>query len=119
MEYANLLIADLIEANLLNEERFAKSYTRGKFGQKKWGRNKIRQGLKVKRISDYCIRKGLGEIEPDDYFRVLSSLCERALEKFQRDPEWIRKAKTVRYLVGKGYENDLVQDALIKITSQP
>ena len=34
------LIADLITNDFLNEERFAKTYARGKFRMKNWGRNK-------------------------------------------------------------------------------
>ena len=35
----------LIQENYLNEERFAKSYARGKFYIKRWGKNKIKQNL--------------------------------------------------------------------------
>jgi regulatory protein len=39
-------ISRLIEGNFLNEDRFAKAYTKGKFNQKAWGKIKIKQGLK-------------------------------------------------------------------------
>ena len=48
------IITDLIKDNFLNEERFARSYARGKFRMRKWGRIKIRQELKLRKISDYC-----------------------------------------------------------------
>ncbi len=118
-EYGDTLISELIEANLLNEERFAQSYCRGKFGQKKWGRNKIKQGLKQKKVSEYCIRKGLQEINGEDYERTLLQLCERSLEKYQKDPEWMRRAKTTRYLISRGFENDLIQSALENTITQP
>lgn len=43
------IIISLMQENFLNEERFARSFVRGKFRIKKWGRIKIKQELK-KRI---------------------------------------------------------------------
>ena len=42
----------LINENYLNEERFARSYIRGKFYLKNWGRIKIKNHLKFKGISE-------------------------------------------------------------------
>ena len=47
------VIVALIEDNFLNEERFARSFTRGKLRIKHWGRNKILQELKKKNI--FCL----------------------------------------------------------------
>ncbi len=114
-EYGDELIAELIKANLLNEERFAKSYCRGKFSIKKWGRNKIRQQLRQKKVSDYCIKKGLSEISEEDYEQTLLRLCERLREKYQHEKqEWIRQAKIAQYLSGRGFEADLIKQALIQ-----
>ena len=55
------IIVQLIEENFLNEERFARSFARGKFRIKQWGRNRIRQELKKRKISDYCVRKAMEE----------------------------------------------------------
>ena len=35
------IIVRLIEENFINEERFARAFTRGKFNIKKWGKQKI------------------------------------------------------------------------------
>lgn len=117
-EYADQLIAELIEANLLNEERFAQSYCRGKFSLKKWGRAKIRMHLKQQQVSEYCIKKGLAEIDEEDYEKTIFQLCERQLEKHLRDPQWMQHAKTTRYLVGRGFENQLIKEALKTLTTK-
>lgn len=117
-EYADQLIAELISANLLNEERFAKSYCRGKFSLKKWGRNKIRMQLRQKKVSDYCIKKGLAEISEEDYEQTLTRLCEKLLEKYRHEKqEWIRQAKILQYLSGRGFETDLIKHTLTQRTS--
>ena len=51
------IIVLLIGENYLNEERFAIHYAGGKFRINHWGKNKIKQALKQKRVSDYCIKK--------------------------------------------------------------
>lgn len=116
-EYANQLIAELIEANLLNEERFAQSYCRGKFSMKKWGRNKIKMHLKQKQVSDYCIQKGLAEIDEAEYEKTLLQLCTRLLEKHQKDPIWMQQAKITRYLNGRGFESSLIKESLKTLTA--
>jgi len=60
-------LAALIADDFLNEERFARSYSGGKFRVLHWGRRKIEQGLRQKQVSEYCIRKGLQEINTSDY----------------------------------------------------
>lgn len=106
------IIVRLGQEKMLDEERYAQAYVRGKYGLKKWGRRKITQGLKAKGISDYCIKQGLKEIDYDVYEQNLLQLLEKknATEK-EKNP-FARRQKLAYYLVSKGYENDLVQDAI-------
>src|SRR4051812_72479 len=80
-DMAEELISKLISENFINEERFAKTYAGGKFRIKKWGRIKIKEALKAKGISEYCIKKGLLEIDPTEYTSALLSLIEKKSEK--------------------------------------
>ena len=73
----------LIEAGYLNEERFAKAFVRGKFKIKKWGKVKIKHELKLRDISEYCIKKALLEIDEDDYLNTLNELV--AKKKFRKN----------------------------------
>lgn len=102
------IIVKLIQENFLNEERFAKAYAGGKFRMKKWGKLKIRNGLKAKGLSEYCIRKGMQEIEEDDYLKTLVELLEKKSKEIKERNPLIKKNKLARYLIGKGYESDLV-----------
>jgi regulatory protein len=102
------VLAELISDGFVNEERYAQAYCRGKFNQNKWGRIKIEMGLKQKSISPYCIRKGMKEIEEKDYRQQLTELCERKWQSLEGEDSYPRKNKTARYLMGKGYETELV-----------
>jgi len=70
------IIVQLIQDNFLNEERFAMSFARGKFSIKKWGRIKIKQELKQKRVSEYCLKKALQQIDETEYIETLKKIIE-------------------------------------------
>jgi regulatory protein len=109
-------IAALIEEDFLNEERFAQSYIGGKFRIKQWGRRKIIQELKKRRVSDYCINKGLKEIDEAEYMKTLYNLASKKQQELKSEKNnWIRKQKTQRYLMQKGFETDLINDILKEI----
>ena len=73
------IIHQLISDDYLNEERFARSYVRGKFRMNKWGKFKIRLHLQQKRVSDYCINKGMEEIDEEEYISIIDNLLARKL----------------------------------------
>jgi len=102
------MIAELIADDRLNEERYSMAIASGKFRIKYWGKRKIRHYLKQHQVSDYCIEKALGSIDPDEYYRVLQRLAQRKLQELHKESPAVRKNKTVRYLLQKGYETDLI-----------
>ncbi len=101
------IMTDLVLENFLNEERFARSYVRGKFRIKKWGRVKINQSLEQKAVSKYCIQRGLEEIEEEDYLQTLTDLANKKLKSYGTNIFETRQ-KTGLYLIRKGYESTLV-----------
>ncbi len=106
------IIVKLIEENFLNEERFATSFARGKFVIKKWGRIKIKQELKQKRVGDYCLKKAMQQIDESEYINTLKKLIE-SKRKLIKEPNKIKlQYKLMNYALSKGYEKDLVFDVL-------
>lgn len=102
----------LIQNNFLNEERFSKSYARGKFYQKKWGKIKIMQGLKQKKIPTNLIDKGIEEINEDDYKSTLMELTEKKWNIIRESEVYLKKKKIYNYLLQKGYEYNLINEIL-------
>ena len=103
------LMAQLIEEKYLNEERFAIQYAGGKFRMNQWGRVKIKYALRQKQVSDYSIKKGLKEINETDYKKTLQKLAEQKLKTLKNDNVFSKKKKLQDYLLGKGYEGELVR----------
>lgn len=106
------LICTLIENNFLNEERFSYAYTLGKFRIKHWGKYKIKQALKLKRVSDPLIKKALKQIGDAEYQQALVKLLEKKGRLMHEKDEYKRKRKLLEYALSKGYESDLILDCL-------
>jgi regulatory protein len=107
------IISELIESNFLNEERFALAYTLGKFRIKSWGKIKIKQALKLKRVPDKLIKKSLQSIDDDDYLTMLKRILEKKAETLTETDSFKRRYLLTRYGSGKGFELDLISDLLI------
>lgn len=105
---ANEVMADLITENFLNEERFARSFARGKFRMKKWGRKRIVQELKMRAISAYCIKKAMEELEEFNYDETLLKLLEKKHVLIREKDAFKKRGKLAMYAIGKGYESALV-----------
>jgi len=102
----------LISAGFLNEERFSKAYAIGKFRQKGWGRIKIKQGLKFKRVPDVLIKKALALIDADAYTDMLTDILTKKARTVAEKDAFKRRYKLQQYAMGRGYESDIIADVL-------
>ncbi|TFV95922.1 RecX family transcriptional regulator [Algoriphagus kandeliae] len=106
------LINFLLKEKFLDEERFARAFARGKFRLKKWGRNRIRMEMKMRQIPESLIRKGLAEIDPVEYYDTLLGETEKKWEKTKEPDPYKKRFKVVGYLMQRGFEQDLIQEAI-------
>ena len=105
---AQSILAELTQENYVNEDRFVQAYCHDKFEFNKWGKQRIRQELKLLRIPGDVIIDGLNNIDPYRYEEVLQSLASQKLSSLGSEPDtWKRKQKTIAYLIRKGFEMDL------------
>ena len=104
------IIIKLMQEDFLNEERFARSFVRGKFRIKKWGRYKIQQELKARDISSPIIKLAMTEIEESVYKTTLYELAEKKLNLLSEEDKFKLKKKLGDYLIRKGYESSLVYE---------
>ncbi|WP_343304516.1 regulatory protein RecX [Chitinophaga niabensis] len=111
-------IAHLVEDGFLNEERYAKAYAGGKFRMQQWGRKKISMMLKQKQVSDYCIRKGLAEIDEEEYMQTLQQLAEKKYHLLRSEQYLKRQYKTLQYLLQRGFEQELARAAIEQIAKK-
>ncbi|MEL7122651.1 MAG: regulatory protein RecX [Bacteroidota bacterium] len=101
------IIIQLIEDRFLDEERFARSFARGKFRINKWGKVKIKRELKFREISDYCLRKAMEEIDDLDYLKQLEEVILQKNTLLKEPNLYKRKSKLATFVINKGYESPL------------
>jgi len=102
------IILHLMQHNFLNEERYAKSFVRGKFSIKKWGRIKITNELKFKNISAYNIKTAMKEIDEAAYLNNLNAIAEKKAPLIEEPNTFKKRNKLATFLISKGYESNLV-----------
>lgn len=110
-ETASELISGLIAEGFLNEERYACAFAGGKFRQLNWGRVLIRQHLKRKGLNELLIRRGLAEIDEDDYRKCIRRLAEREMARAKGNA-LLQRQHAMRFLLRKGFEAHLIEDIL-------
>ncbi|MEN8186815.1 MAG: regulatory protein RecX [Bacteroidota bacterium] len=114
-EAKEVIILHLIQHDFLNEERFAKSFVRGKFRIKKWGRQRIIKELKFKDISKYNIDKALLEIDEEDYMAALNEQAIKKRDSITESNKFKKSQKITNYLLYRGFENNLVYEVVREV----
>ncbi|MFA9290158.1 MAG: regulatory protein RecX [Solirubrobacteraceae bacterium] len=115
LSYFCSIILYLIENNYLNEERFVKSYARGKFNQNGWGKIKIKLGLKTRQINERLIKIGLSEIDDTDYFNFLERKTIEYYNKSVEKNKFKKLVKVKNHFSQKGFELNLILEIIKNI----
>ena len=111
-EAKDKILLHLLQENYLNEERYAKSFARGTFRIKKWGKVRITNELKFRDISSYNIKTALKEIDEKEYIKTLYELVEKKKNLVKETNIFKKKKKIVDHLMYKGFESNLIFKAV-------
>lgn len=118
-EAREMILLSLMQNNFLNEERFAKSFARGKFRIKKWGKQRIIRELKFKDISAYNIKTALKEIDEQAYLNTIYRITEKRSTTISETNNYKKKKKLIDFLMRKGFENELIFKTVNDVLDEP
>lgn len=102
----------LLDNRFVNDERFAKSFVRGKVNQSGWGLNKIRFHLMQKGIAKEIIDEALGQTDEEVYRQRLIDVLKTKSKTVKAENEFEKKRKLAAYAMQKGFEGGLVWEVL-------
>ncbi|MEX2597357.1 MAG: regulatory protein RecX [Salibacteraceae bacterium] len=97
------VMLQMMDENLLNEERFARSFARGYFRNKRWGKFKIKMSLRERQIHSNLIETALTEIDEVEYEQSIKHLIEKKNAMIKNLSKPVRRQKISNYLLQKGY----------------
>jgi len=107
---------ELIEGHFLDEQRFANAFCHDKFLINKWGRRKIRMEIAKYELPEHVVAQGLEHINPEKYKEVLLQLARAKWQKTKEQDPFKKKQKTMNYLLQKGYEPELIHQAVDRLS---
>ncbi|MBO6024743.1 MAG: RecX family transcriptional regulator [Bacteroidales bacterium] len=102
----------LLDNRFVNDERFAKSFVRGKVNQSGWGMNKIRFHLIQKGITKELIDEALGQTDEEVYRQRLIEILKTKAKTVKAANDYEKKRKLAAYAMQKGFESNLVWEVL-------
>jgi len=114
------IISSLQEDDFLNDERFAKLFTSGKFRIKRWGKNKIRAELRIKKIPEDLISNALNGIDKEEYKKTIQHLINKKSREVKSkklvvsgaEPSKDKTRKIGMFLLSRGFESELIWKVL-------
>ena len=109
------ILLHLMRHDFLNEERFSRSFARGKFRIKNRGKQRIIRELKIKNISSYNIKTALKEIDDELYIKTIEKIATLKNNTIKESNLFKKKKKIYDYLYRKGYESSLIQETIQKL----
>lgn len=113
-----IIIEKLKEEKFIDETRFAKSFTRQKIFQNKWGKIKIKYHLNQKKIIEQNVLKAFDEIKDTEYQEILYELLIRKKQSTKAISQYQLKGKLINYALSRGFETDKIHSALNLILKQ-
>ena len=102
----------LLDNRFVNDERFAKSFVRGKMNQSGWGMNKIRFHLIQKGIAKDIIDDALQQTDEEVYRQRLIDILKTKSKTVKAETDFERKRKLAAYAMQKGFEGGLVWEVV-------
>ncbi len=102
----------LLDNRFVNDERYAKSFVRGKVNQSGWGLNKIRFHLLQKGIDKDIIDEALGQTDDETYRQRLIDILKAKAKTVKAGTDFEKKRKLAAYAMQKGFEGSLVWEVV-------
>jgi len=100
------IITKLIEENFINEERFVRAYVNDKLKFQKWGIDKIKNALYLKKISAEIIKEVISGIDKSDYILRLTEMAKQKVKYIKANSDFEREQKLLRFLASKGVSGE-------------
>ena len=111
---ATELIDFLVERKFLDDRRYSEAFMKDKLRFNKWGRVKIAYMLRAKGVDRNTIADALSEIDDAEYKNILTDELQKK-HKTLRGNVFEKKGKLFRFAASRGFEAEIVNEAISHI----
>jgi len=111
---AQEIVDFLVEQKFVNERRYTEAFVKDKLRFNKWGRVKISYMLRSQYIDRSTIMDVFSEIDEKEYCRLLFDELQKKYRTVRGNAVKIR-GKLFRFAAGRGFEQDIIHEAISKI----
>lgn len=113
MDAIEEIILVLIENGFIDHTRYCEAFVHDHIHIKRWGKQKIKAGLKAKSLPSRDIEQALSKVPTSVFRENMIHLMNRKMKDLshEHDPQK-QKAKLIRYLASCGYELPMILDLL-------
>lgn len=111
-ELTERILDRLVKERYIDERRYARFYAHDKLRYNQWGRLKIAQGLRLKRIRREDITEALEALDEKEYRSIIIGVLRTKQRSVKGRNDYERNMKLLRYAAGKGFEPSLVKELI-------
>ena len=98
----------LFDAEVLDDERFARRYAEDKRELKSWGSERIRAALRDRGIADEDVEEALGDGAEEEVDRAVAILRERG----ETLADALERQRALGALIRRGYDSEIAYEAI-------
>lgn len=102
------ILERLQQEGYINDARYARAYAHDKLLYDGWGRIKIAQSLRMKRIADSLVQGALDELSEEQYLDTLRSVVRSKQRSVKGKTPYETRQKLARSVINRGFEPSLV-----------
>jgi regulatory protein len=108
-EEADIILTKLRTDKFLDDERYARSYVTEKWNLDKWGRIKIENALRQKKINDDLIADTINTIDDNEYLEALHEILRNKAREVKSENPSDDARRVMMYAQSRGFEEELVE----------
>lgn len=100
------ILERLVRERFVDEERYAHAFVRDKSRYNRWGRVRIQQELRKRKIPALIIEDALTEIVEKENLDTLRTLIERKRPSVKGKNDYEVRMKLIRFAISRGFAMD-------------
>lgn len=106
------IIAKLIDAKFIDDERFTNYFVHDKIKLSHWGQRKIEVALRQKHVDSSIISNVLDAVDDNEYLEILRPMIRQKMESVTAKSDYERAMKTIKWAMGRGFTMDVIRKCI-------